>query len=312
MNHVDVAIIGSGPAGLTAGIYTSRALLKTVLIGGREYGGQLMQTTDVENFPGFPEGIQGPELMARMSDQATRFGVTIIKENVTSLESSSRPFRIKTDTQELTTDAVILAMGANHSKLEVPNEDRLSGHGVSYCATCDGFFFRGKEISVVGGGDSAMEEATFLTKFASKVYIVHRRNEFRASKIMVEKAKSNPKIEFILNVQVKEIIGEKTVSALRLVNSTTGEERDLALQGVFVAIGNTPNTNFLAGQIELDPRGYIVNQGEFKTSIEGVFVAGDVHDHKYRQAITAAGFGCAAALETERFLAHERQLKESL
>lgn len=310
MRHSDVAIIGSGPAGLTGAIYTSRALLTTTVIGGREYGGQLMQTTEVENFPGFTEGIQGPELMHRMSEQAIRFGTTIVKENVTSLDVTARPFRIKTDSHELTADAVILAMGASHRKLGLPSEERLSGHGVSYCATCDGFFFRGKTIAVIGGGDSAMEEATFLTKFAAKVYVIHRRDEFRASKIMVEKARANEKIEFVFNSVVKEILGDKNVAGIRICDTDTQEERDIDVQGVFIAIGHVPNTDFIAGTVELDPRGYIMTRGDYKTSVPGVFVAGDVHDHKYRQAITAAGFGCAAALETERFLTNERQ-KES-
>ncbi len=303
--HKKVAIIGSGPAGLTAALYTSRALLDTVVIGGQKFGGQLMDTTEVENFPGFPEGIMGPDLMNNMKAQVERFGALLLQENVTSLNVTKRPFTLVTDTQTITADTVILAMGASHQHLGLASEDRLLGRGVSYCATCDGFFFRGKDIAVIGGGDSAMEEALFLTKFANKVIIIHRRDEFRASKIMVEKAKANPKVEFLMNKVVKEVLGEAKVSGLMLEDTTTQAESTLAVEGVFVAIGLVPNSDFLNGQVEIDARGYIVNQGDYKTSVEGVFVAGDVHDHKYRQAITAAGFGCAAALEVERFLTHK-------
>ncbi len=297
-----VAIIGSGPAGWTAAIYTSRALLDTVVIAGQSAGGQLMTTTDVENFPGFPNGIQGPELMQLMRKQAERFGTKVIAENAVKIDVQTKPFAVHTATQEITADAIILAMGADHRHLGLPSEERLQGHGVSYCATCDGFFFRGKDIAVVGGGDSAMEEAIFLTKFATKVTIVHRRSEFRASKIMLEKAKANPKIEFVVDSDVVEVVGDTSVTGLKLKNNQTSAESELPVQGVFVAIGLVPNSQFIAGQIEVDERGYIVNRGDYQTSVPGVFVAGDVHDHKYRQAVTAAGCGCAAALEAERYL----------
>lgn len=305
--HTNVAIIGSGPAGLTAAVYTSRALLDTVIIAGQEIGGQLMQTTDVENFPGFPEGIMGPELMDRMIKQAERFGSKLIKEKAIEIQVNEQPIMIKTSTQTITADSVILAMGADHKHLGLESEERLKGKGVSYCATCDGFFFKNKDIAVIGGGDSAMEEATFLTKFANKVYVIHRRDAFRASKIMQQKAYDNPKIEFILNSEVKDVLGEQKVEGLRLFNNQTNEESTLSVQGLFVAVGLVPNTQFLNGQIELDERGYIITQKDYETSVPGLFVAGDVHDHEYRQAVTAAGFGCAAALKAERYLHHKKQ-----
>lgn len=303
--HTKVAIIGSGPAGLTSAIYTGRALLNPIVIAGRESGGQLMWTTEVDNFPGFPEGVMGPELMERMKKQAERFNVTFINENAVRIDTSKHPFEIKSENQNITADSIILAMGANHRHLGLDSEERLRGHGVSYCATCDGFFFRNKEIAVIGGGDSAMEEALFLTKFASKVYLVHRREEFKASKIMLEKVKAEPKIELVLNSEVKEVLGDTQVTGLRLFNNKTNQESTLPLSGMFVAIGLIPNSAIVEGQIELDPRGYIVSQGNFTTSVEGVFIAGDVHDHRYRQAITAAGYGCAAALEAERYITHK-------
>ncbi len=309
--HKKVAIIGSGPAGLTAAIYTSRAMLDTVVIGGRAFGGQLMQTTEVENFPGFTQGIMGPELMQNMRLQAERFNTTLLEENVVSLDTSKQPFTLRSENQTITADAVILAMGADHQHLGLPSEERLSGHGVSYCATCDGFFFRGKDVAVIGGGDSAMEEALFLTKFAAKVFIIHRRDEFRASKIMVEKARSNPKIQFMFNTTVTDVLGDAKVTGVKLQDTQTKKESELPLSGVFVAVGLVPNSKFLAGTIDVDPRGYIVTHGDYKTSVEGVFVAGDVHDHKYRQAITAAGFGCAAALEAERYLSREQEKSTS-
>lgn len=303
--NTKVAIIGSGPAGLTAAIYTSRALLDTVIIGGQEVGGQLMQTTDVENFPGFPEGVQGPELMDKMIKQAERFGAKLIKEKAIEIDIDVQPFVIKTATQTFTAESVILAMGADHKHLGLESEERLKGKGVSYCATCDGFFFKGKDIAVVGGGDSAMEEATFLTKFANKVYVVHRSEKLRASQIMQEKARNNPKIEFVLNSEVKKVLGEQKVDGLKLYNNQTQQESTLPVQGLFVAVGLVPNTEFIKGKVELDERGYIVTHKAYETSVPGLFVAGDVHDHEYRQAITAAGFGCAAALKAERYLHHK-------
>lgn len=300
--NADVVIIGSGPAGLTAAIYCSRGLLNTVVIGGREFGGQLMWTTEVENFPGFPDGIMGPDLMKNMRLQAERFGSNILEENALSIEKMDNGFTITSENHSIQARSIILAMGANHKHLGLDSEERLGGHGVSYCATCDGFFFRGKDIVVVGGGDSAMEEATFLTKFANKVYLVHRRPELRASKIMQEKAKADPKIELVLNKEVKEIKGDTVVESVVLTDASTKEEMTLPVQGVFIAVGLEPNTAFLHGTIDVDSHGYIQTHGDYKTSVEGIFVAGDVHDHKYRQAITAAGFGCAAALEAERYL----------
>lgn len=304
--HTKVAILGSGPAGLTAAIYAGRALLEPVVIAGREIGGQLTTTTEVENFPGFPEGIMGPELMTRMRQQAERFDATVLEENATEIDVTKQPFAIKTESHNLTADTVIVATGASARWLGLPSEQRLRGHGVSSCATCDGFFFRGKEIAVIGGGDSAMEEATFLTRFATKVYVVHRREELRASQIMQEKAKTNPKIEFIFNAEVLEVLGEETVTGLKLKNNKMNEESTLPIQGVFLAIGHIPNSEIVKGKIDVDGHGYIVLHGAYKTSVEGIFVAGDVHDHHYRQAVTAAGFGCAAALEAERYLAHHQ------
>ena len=297
-----VVIIGSGPAGLTAAIYAGRALLKPVVIGGREFGGQLMWTTEVENYPGFDKGILGPDLMNAMKAQAERFETTIINENVTTIDTSVRPFVVSYESGQIEAETVILAMGANHKHLGLPSEEKLRGHGVSYCATCDGFFFKGKNIAVVGGGDSAMEEAIFLTKFANSVTIIHRRDEFRASEIMLQEAKANPKIQFVMMSEVKEILGDISVTGLRLSNTQTNAESTLEVQGVFVAIGLVPNSDIIKGQIDVNERGYIVAQDHVLTSVPGLFVAGDVHDHKYRQAVTAAGFGCMAALESERFL----------
>lgn len=300
--HVKVVIIGSGPAGLTAAIYAGRALLKPVVIGGREFGGQLMWTTEVENYPGFKDGILGPDLMNTLKAQAERFDTQIILENVTAIDTSVRPLKITYESGEIEAETVILAMGANHKHLGLESEEKLRGHGVSYCATCDGYFFKGKDIAVIGGGDSAMEEAIFLTKFAHHVTIIHRRDEFRASEILLKEAKANPKIDFIVNAEVKEISGETTVTGLRLLQTQTKNESTLDVQGVFVAIGLVPNSDIIQGQIDLTERGYIVARDHVKTSVEGLFVAGDVHDYKYRQAVTAAGFGCMAAIEAERYL----------
>lgn len=299
-----VVILGTGPAGLTAAIYTARANLQPLVIEGNEPGGQLTLTTEVENFPGFPEGIMGPELMDNMRAQAARFGAEFRSGWATAVDFSSRPFKITVDeTEVIEAEAVILSTGASARLLGIPNEREAMGRGVSTCATCDGFFYTGKRVLVVGGGDSAMEEGNFLTKFAH-VTIVHRRNELRASKIMQDRARANPKISWELNVTPLEVVtGPKGFQALKVRDNTTGEERLLEADGMFVAIGHTPNTRFLAGQIETDDLGYIQTKpGSAETNIAGVFACGDVQDHKYRQAITAAGSGCMAALDAERWL----------
>ncbi len=305
-----ILIIGSGPAGCTAALYLSRANLVPLVLEGIQPGGQLTITTDVENYPGFPEGILGPELMELMRKQAERFGAIFKIESVESVNLSTHPFEVTTDQYVYECDALIIASGASAMQIGLESEKQLQGFGVSYCATCDGFFFKGKEIVVVGGGDSAMEEATFLTKFASKVTIIHRREELRASKIMQERARANPKIEWIFNTAVEEVIGTKEggVTSLKLRNLKTGGTTDFATQGLFVAIGHTPNTKAYVGQLDLDERGYIVlpHKHSTITNIQGVFASGDVVDHIYRQAITAAGSGCQAALDTERWLTHER------
>jgi len=305
-----VIVVGSGPAGCTAAIYLSRANLAPLVLEGLQPGGQLTITTDVENYPGFPEGILGPKLMDLMRQQAERFGAIFKMEQIESVNLRTHPFELTTDQHVYECDALIIAAGASAMQIGLPSEKELQGFGVSYCATCDGFFFRGKEIVVVGGGDSAMEEATFLTKFASKVTIVHRREELRASKIMQERALSNPKIEFRYNTAVDEVIGTKEggVTSLKLRNLKTSEVTDFATQGLFVAIGHTPNTSPYAGQLELDERGYIVlpHRHSTVTNIQGVFGCGDAVDHVYRQAVTAAGTGCMAALDCERWLTHER------
>ena len=298
----DVVIIGSGPAGLTAAVYTARANLSPLMIEGIEAGGQLMLTTEVENYPGFVDGIMGPELMESMRKQAARFGTEIVTDNVTSVDFSSAPFEVKTSSETYRARSVIISTGASAKMLGVPGEKQLLGHGVSTCATCDGFFFRDKELLIVGGGDSAMEEATFLTKFASKVTVVHRRNSLRASKIMQDRAFANPKIEFLWDSAITEILGDAKVSGAKIKNVKTGDESEVAADGVFVAIGHTPNTSLFGGQLELN-EGYIATNGEnTQTSVRGVFAAGDVVDFRYRQAITAAGMGCMAAIDAERYL----------
>lgn len=298
----EVVIIGSGPAGLTAALYAARAELKPTVIAGATWGGQLMITSEVENFPGFPKGIQGPELMLAMRQQVERFGAEILEVNVDKLELSKQPFKVHVGGKVIETRSIIVASGASSKWLNLPSEQALIGHGVSSCATCDGFFFKGKEIVVVGGGDSAMEEATFLTKFASKVTVVHRRDSLRASKIMQERAKSNPKISFAFNSEVTEVLGKDHVTGVKLKNVQTGATSELKVEGLFVAIGHAPNTEFLGGQVGLDAKGYIEVKDNTRTTIDGVFVAGDVRDYRYRQAITASGMGCMAAMDAEKWL----------
>ena len=301
----EVVIIGSGPAGLTAALYSARANLKPLLIEGLEAGGQLMLTTMVENWPGFRDGIMGPDLMTEMRVQAERFGTEVMQGNVASVDLRNRPFTVALqDGRSITTAALIIATGASARWLDIGSDRKLSGHGVSTCATCDGYFFRGKPIAVVGGGDSAMEEAIYLTKFASKVIVIHRRDTLRASKIMQDKAFANPKIEFVWDSEVIDVTdltkGEVTGVVVR--NLKTGVKSQIALDGVFIAIGHTPNTALFKGQIDLDATGYIVTHGGTRTNIPGVFAAGDVQDHVYRQAVTAAGSGCMAAIDAERYL----------
>ncbi len=305
--HTPIAIIGSGAAGYTAAVYAARANLTPVVFAGDQPGGQLTITTEVENFPGFEHGIQGPELMDVMQKQAERFGTRVIWGKVAKVDLTSTPKRLVTENgEEWTADSVIVATGARARLLGLPSESHLMGYGVSACATCDGFFFGGKPIAVVGGGDTAMEEANFLTKFASEVTLIHRRDEFRASKIMQERALANPKVKVLWNKVVVEVLGtrEGGVHALRLEDTVTGEQSDFATQGLFLAIGHVPNTAFLEGQLETDADGYlVVEKGSTRTRIPGVFAAGDVADKTYRQAITAAGSGCMAALDAERWLA---------
>jgi thioredoxin reductase (NADPH) len=302
----NLIVIGSGPAGFTAALYAARANLEPLVLKGLEAGGQLMLTTDVENYPGFADGILGPELMDQMEKQAARFGAEILPVHVTRVDLSERPFGIWAGDQEWRARTVVIATGATARWLGVPGEEHLRGRGVSACATCDGFFFRGRELIVVGGGDSAMEEATFLTRFASKVTIVHRRDEFRASKIMQERVLANPNVEVAWNREVVEILGAGAVTGVRLRDTVTGETSERPIDGVFMAIGHTPNTELLGEWLELDAEGYVVVQEpRTRTSVEGVFAAGDVTDRSYRQAVTAAGQGCKAAMDAERFLEAE-------
>lgn len=301
-NHFNVIVIGSGPAGYTASIYTSRAKLKTLIISGTLPGGQLMTTTEVENYPGFPSGITGPELMMNMQQQSERFGTIIAVDEVSEVDFRNRPFKITTGSATFTADSVLISTGASPRKLGIQSEMDFSGKGVSYCATCDGPFFRNQDIIVVGGGDTAIEEATFLTKFGKSVKIVHRRDSLRASKILQERAFENAKIEFVWNSSVVGINGENKVSTVTLKDLKTGIESKINAGGLFIAIGHEPNTTIFKGQLELDERGYVIINNNSRTNIEGVFAAGDVHDHRYRQAITAAGFGCMAALEIERWI----------
>ena len=308
-SHHRVLIIGSGPAGLTAAIYTARASLQPLIIEGEpsstsdQPGGQLMLTTEVENFPGFPEGIMGPELMTRCREQAARFGAQFITEKVTKVDFSARPFKAWVRDTLYTADSVIVSTGAQSLMLGLPEESRLIGHGLSTCATCDGFFFRGQNIVVVGGGDSALEEAQFLTKFAAKVTIIHRRDTLRASKIMQERAFANEKIEFLWNAQVTKLLGDEKVTGIEVASTVDGSTSTLDVTGVFVAIGHKPNTGLFEGILDMESTGYLITKpGSTYTNIEGVFACGDVQDHTYRQAITAAGSGCMAAIDCERWL----------
>lgn len=301
----ELIILGSGPAGLTAAIYAARANLKPLLIEGAQAGGQLMITTDVENYPAFPKGILGPQLIAEMRKQAERFGTEFVQGDVTDVDLRKRPLKLVVDGEtEYQTQILIIATGASAKLLGLPSEKKLMGHGVSACATCDGYFFKGKEVVVVGGGDTAMEESLFLTKFATRVTVIHRRDKFRASKIMQERAFKNEKIQFITDTVVEEILGSEggLVTGIRIKNMKTQEVQERKCEGVFIAIGHSPNTQLFAGQLELDERGYIITRDGTATSIPGVFAAGDVQDHVYRQAVTAAGTGCMAAMEAERYL----------
>lgn len=303
--HEKLIIMGSGPAGLTAAIYASRANLEPLVVEGFEPGGQLTLTSEVENFPGFPEGIMGPELMENFKKQAARFGARFVLGNVDKADLSVRPFRLNVGSDEYTCDALIIASGASARWLGIDSEKKFKGRGVSTCATCDGAFYRNMKVAVVGGGDSAMEEANFLTKFASEVTVIHRRKDFRASKIMVERAQKNPKIKWALDSEVVEVRGEQTVQSLVVQNVLTKEKSELKVDGLFVAIGHVPNTQIFKGQLPMNEQGYLLLEGEgTETKIPGVFSAGDVHDFRYRQAITAAGSGCRAAMDAEKYLSH--------
>jgi thioredoxin reductase (NADPH) len=311
--HTRLLVIGSGPAGLTAALYAARAELKPIVVTGVPAGGQLLVTTDVENFPGFPEGIQGPELVERMRRQSARFGAEFVDDNVTQVDFRARPFRVGTGAQgAFTADSVIVATGASARWLGLPSETALRGKGISACATCDGFFFKGKELAVVGGGDTAMEEALFLTNFSPHVTIVHRRGDLRASAIMQARAKAHPKISFLLDSEVEEVLGKDAVVGLRLRHGRTGKKSELKVGGLFVAIGYDPATEVFRGHLDLTEKGYIKLREHSRTSVEGVFAAGDVHDHRYRQAVTAASAGCMAAIDAERWLAeHESPVPAS-
>jgi thioredoxin reductase (NADPH) len=295
-------ILGSGPAGLTAALYLARAELKPLVLGGAEPGGQLTTTTDVENYPGFPDGIQGPELMGKFRAQAERFGAVIKNISATTVIGSTNNFTVMTSDESFKAQTLIVATGASAMWLNLPSEQRLRGKGVSSCATCDGFFFKGKKVAIVGGGDTAMEEALFLTKFATKVTVIHRRDSFRASKIMQQRLLSHEKIEVIWNHAVAEVLGETNVTGLKLKSTVDDSTQELAVGGLFVAIGHKPNTEFLKGVIELDEKGYVVIHEGTNSNVEGIFIAGDVADHRYRQAVTAASAGCMAALDVEKYL----------
>lgn len=306
----DTIIIGSGPAGLTAAIYASRGKLATLVISGSEPGGQLTLTTDVEDFPGFPEIIQGPELMVRMRKQAERVGAEFVSGDVVRTDFSSKPFKVVTTEEEFKGKTVIIATGASAMWLGLPSEQKLRGKGVSACAVCDGAFFRDKNIAVVGGGDSALREATFLTKFARQVNVIHRRDSLRAFPALQEKAFANPKIKFIWNGSVQEVLGENKVEGVVLKDLKTGKTREISLEGLFIAIGHKPNTDFLKGQLNLDSKGYVEVEDNTKTSVSGVFAAGDVHDYRYQQAVTAAGAGCMAAMDAEEYLQEEETVEK--
>ncbi len=304
--HARVVIVGSGPAGWTAAIYAARAELEPVVIAGLQFGGQLMLTTDVENYPGFPEGVTGPDMMDQFQKQAERFGARVILEDATSLDLSQRPFRIETEERAFTADSVIVSTGASARWLGIESEQRLMNRGVSACATCDGALYRDKAMAVVGGGDTAMEEALFLTRYATKVTVIHRRDELRASKIMQERAFANEKIEFLWDSEVAEVLGDDGVTGVRVKNTKTGETSEVEVEALFIAIGHKPNTDVVRGQLELDDVGYIkVEPGTTRTAIEGVFASGDAMDPVYRQAVTAAGTGCMAAIDAERWLAEQ-------
>ncbi len=302
----DVIIIGAGPAGYTAGIYCSRARRDTLILSGILPGGQLVNTTEVENYPGFENGIMGPDLMIIMRKQTERMGTTIIDDEVVDVDFRHKPFKILTASEEYECNAVIIATGASPRKIGIKGEQTFGGRGVSYCATCDGPFFRNQELVVVGGGDSAVEEATFLTKFASKVHLVHRKDQLRASKVMQERAFANQKIQFHWNSEVSDITGEQKVQSAILNDTKTGQKTTLPVGGIFVAIGHEPNTKIFVDRVDLDAQGYVVLKDHTKTSVEGVFAAGDVHDHKYRQAITAAGYGCMAAIDVDKYLTEHK------